>query len=161
MKEHTFFRDLVKKSLIKDWAMTLDWLFCEDKFDEQDGWGKERKKSFTKEIAKLKKLNGHFEEFSRKEEKFPPKYTVGIYMVKGNGKGEDAVRHIRNGIAHGHVKICKTKPYIEIEDFGSKGRMAHIYLPIEYIPQIAKIYFKVQKMKLEKSNEKKPSEKAA
>ena len=146
-----FFNNLVNMELLNDWAATLDWLFDDAKFDSKK-WSSGYVGSFSKKIKKLdyigqdnficdKRDNIHFQNVIDKEN------PIIIKMIKGDGEGKDIVRHIRNGIAHGHNSFHKINEitYIEIIDYNTKKEQtAYIVFPIRYIVLIHNIYTEVE-----------------
>ena len=56
--------------------------------------------------------------------------------------GQDFIRHIRNGIAHGQAEFYKVKEadYIQIIDKGAKGQSAFIAMPISHLERIHQIH---------------------
>lgn len=151
---------LVDENLYKDWAILLDWLFDDDKFQN---WSAGYVGSLTKKIKRLPLIGKDTYCYeSAKNIKFPknvrnPKFLV--LMTKGDGEAKDLIRHIRNGIAHGKTNILKinNELYIEIIDYTKKGtQSAYICIPISYITQIQKLFLEVKKSK---DNDKKSTKK--
>lgn len=76
------------------------------------------------------------------EEKGKP----AIVVMTGSGLFcTDLVRHIRNGIAHGHTEIRKVESmlYIEILNYSDntqKTQSAYIFLPLTCIPDLQDIH---------------------
>lgn len=149
-----FFRDIVSKNLIEEWAELLDWFFDDYKFEDKSIWTRSKVTKFTNRVKKiLEKNNIEFRHFKIKDLEKPSnsykKYY--IYITGDNSKGKELVRHIRNGIAHGKVKTLKNKNTlcIKIEDNNnnSKKNTAYLYFPIFIIGEIYKIYKETRKEK--------------
>ena len=151
------FSSLVNYNLIKDWAEILDWLFDEEKFSSDRNWSSEDTKKFCKRVKDdlLLKKEQYYKYDSIKniqeainEDK---NYQIKFIHSKGskiNSQGKDIVRHLRNGIAHGRTKVERynNELYIEIKDFNNQNKQtAYIYIPINYISQIHKIYSEIEK----------------
>ena len=73
-------------------------------------------------------------------------------MFSSSGSlGQDFVRHIRNGIAHGHAEVYKAAgvDYVEITDY-MKGKdtdpiqTAYIAIPLSYLDSILRLYREVE-----------------
>lgn len=148
-----FFRYAVNNRLIDDYAELLDWFFDDNKFSEERGWikkqegGKRNTIKFSKRVGKLLKENNiEYKHDSIKNLKFPETTEKKAYIIIGKKEGlcKDIVRHIRNGIAHGKTKFKKVKKqlYIEISDYNKqeKNRTAYMFIPMEIIIKIQKIY---------------------
>lgn len=148
-----FFCDLVDCNLIKEWAEILDWLFDENRFSKEQGWSSGYVGKFTKKVNCLPMMSNNKKVSALKNLEFPKKTTSNLVMVimgKSGSEGKDIVRHIRNGVAHGHVRIknCKSQLWIEIEDFNrNKQQTAYLFFPIDYIKKIHQIYCEIEKSK--------------
>lgn len=163
-----FFNSLVENSMIERWSDILDWIFDDEKFSDSKGWTKTKKARFAKRTNKLEKLKKeNYIHSSAKKLVLPESYYDKtkediIIIISGSRKSEDLVRHIRNGIAHGRTR-CKRvngEPYIEIYDYNAGNKpTAYIYMPLDYIQQIYKMYVSVQNSKVEGKSRK--SKKAA
>ena len=148
------FTELVNEGLFNEWASLLDWFFDEKKFD---GWSRNQVSMLTKKIKKIPGLgketyqNDSLKNLSFKKFSSNNHLTI-VFGPKGN-ESKSLIRHLRNGIAHGHAKIKKNKgiPWIELEDFNSNDQQtAYIYMPIDYIVQIHKLFVEVSKQNVVK-----------
>jgi len=155
-----FLSELEKKGLLKNLVEIIDWLFDDHKFDN---YTSDNKKKLTNRIKKLPGLTK--ESYicdSKKHLVFPSnsKKSITIIISQGNSQSEDLIRHLRNGIAHGHAKCLAIKgiDYIEIKDFGKSkeskendytNQSAYILLPLDYL---SKIYTFFTEIKNEKKN---------
>ena len=146
MKQNTFFTDLVNKSLIDEWAKNIDWLLNDDKFNQ---WQKNEKRKFTKIIKDyLSKNDIEFKKIRISDFNVikAPEYNY-IYINGNSSDSIDIIRHIRNGIAHGHCRIIKNRNkvlYLMIIDYTSKQDIsAKINIPIALISQIRDFYKKI------------------
>ena len=142
-----FFRYAVNNRLIDDYAELLDWFFDDNKFSEERGWNKRNTNKFTRKVGNLLKENNiECKHASIKNLKFPETSGNKAYIIIGKKEGlcKDIVRHIRNGIAHGKTKFKKVKKqlYIEISDCHKlgKNKTAYMFIPMEIIIKIQKIY---------------------
>ena len=147
------FTELVNEGLFNEWASLLDWFFDEKKFD---GWSPAQVGRLTKKIKKQLGIGkGNYRNDSFKNLSFSKRNSNSITIIFGP-KGSEArnlIKHLRNGIAHGHSKIKKNKgiPWIELEDYNTNGQQtAYIYMPIDYIAQIHKLYVEVSKQNVVK-----------
>lgn len=149
-----FFYSLVDYNLINRWGEVLDWLFDDNRFDNNNGWNSKMSGQLTRKIGKLEKIEKrNFIHDSIRNLTFPDSYydrnetNVSIIISNNTGsKCKDLVRHIRNGIAHGHTR-CKNidgTPYIEILDYNKNTQTAYIYMPIDYIAQIYDMYVSIK-----------------
>ena len=77
-------------------------------------------------------------------------------MAKGSSEGRDWLRHIRNAIAHGKVRVIykadagKSGMLLELLDFGKAetgegDQTAYMLIPLEYLADIHKLYFEKEK----------------
>lgn len=154
------FSELVSEDLINDWAQILDWLFDERKFLQENNWNGGYVAAYTKEIKKIpglsdkengisivtKQMNVKHQ-YPNQEKKFNRK-KPNIVMKSNESIARDLIRHIRNGIAHGHTKIERVqegKLFIEILDYSDSSlspdkQTAFIWIPIEYISEFHKLY---------------------
>ena len=144
-----FFERLVDEGLYNEWALLLDWLFDDYRFSN---WSSGYVGSLTKKIKRLPYLGKESYIYDiAKNIQFPDNMNhICIMMTKGDSESKDLIRHIRNGIAHGKSKVYKKDQelYIEICDYTTKGmQSAYIFIPLEYIGQIHKLYLDVKKAK--------------
>ena len=137
-------RSLEKKNLLYKYIDDIDWFLNGKFFEPSHRWTKKRKDSFTRRISKL--IEKECQTGSASTLDFTPinhhskqKKTV---FTDGNGKGLSFLKHIRNGIAHGHANLYFPKtPYIEIRDYQKSGEQtAYFYIPLDYLTKIIKIY---------------------
>ena len=146
-----FFDRLVSEGVYNEWYEILDWLF-DDKFKN---WTKGQIGCFTKQVKKLPKIGKKtYQAGSVKNLVFPKTMDehklLKIIISKTGSEGRDIVRHIRNGIAHGRTRIYKPNGilHIEITDYKDESRKkqtAYIYMPLNYINEILKIYKSIEK----------------
>ena len=142
---------LNKQAALNEWALLLDWLFNDNKFDH---WSSGYVGSLSKKIKRLDNLGkSNYVYDTYKNLSYPNigfNKTVKIVMTKSNGEAKDLIRHIRNGIAHGNTNVYKTKGklFIEITDYNKrKQQTAYIYIPIEYVTRIHTLFKEVEKSK--------------
>ena len=145
----TFFSRLLEESPGEEAACILGWLLNDDKFNGSI-WDKASKTEFTSRIRSLEGF-GDSKWFSKKSKsvgyptsasQFGGNLRPYALFSSGSSLGQDFVRHIRNGVAHGHVR-CLTNGntnYIELTDWGSKGQSAFVLMPLSYIKDIFLIY---------------------
>lgn len=145
------FSRLVEEGLYKDWASLLDWLFDDNRFQN---WSSGYVGALTKKIKRLPYIgNDTYFYDSAKNLVFSKERTarnVLIMMTKGDGEAKDLIRHIRNSIAHGKTNVFKqnSELYVEIVDCLKNGNQsAYMYMPINYINKIYKLYQDVKKSK--------------
>lgn len=150
-----FFRGLIDKGLINDWGNILDWIFNDERFDN-NGWNSSYIGLFAKKIQKIEKISENFQHGSIKNLNFPilniDKTSIKTYVIfaDDNGIGRSIIKHIRNGIAHGMTRYIKTKNelYIEIKDYSDDKKTkqtAYIYFPMRNIIDIYNVYKEVEK----------------
>lgn len=144
------FSSLVNYNLIKDWAEILDWLFDEEKFSSDRNWSSGHIGNFCKKVKKLEYLKYRYGSIKNIQEFITENKNHQIQFIHSecNTQGRDIVRHLRNGIAHGRTKVERynNELYIEIKDFNNQNKQtAYIYIPINYISQIHKIYSEIEK----------------
>lgn len=108
--KNSFFKDLVSNHLIDKWAKNIDWLLNENKFEK---WEKGKKNNYTKIIKNhLKTNNIEYKIMKSAElqnENLKRKKYDYIYIIANESQCIDLIRHIRNGIAHGHCNVIKKK----------------------------------------------------
>ena len=148
------FSVLSERNLIDEYTKLFDWIFDENKLPSMKWDNRNKVQAFTKALHKLDRLspaNIHYDakgrlNFPEHSEVFPC-----IYMSRDSSEGKDWLRHIRNALAHGHVKVIynedagKTGILLELLDFGKVeadkgGQTAYMLIPLEYLAEIKKIY---------------------
>lgn len=170
-----FFNQLVEENLITEWAETLDWLFDDLKFSKERNWNSGYTGQFTKRLKRLHGLdkenyiykNNSTIDFPSLMENNRNNRVPMIVMVQGDSAARDFIRHIRNGITHGHTLIFKVSDvlYIEILDFSGKPKSiqkqtAYICIPLSYITTSCQIYNEINRAIMNtKSTDRKQSEK--
>lgn len=142
---NNFFTQMITKQEYDKWASILDWLFDDNRFSKEKGWEKGRVTKFTKQAKRqLGFSDNNFIKVPVKDEKLKsdmPKDSQIVVMVSSESQGRDFIRHIRNGIAHGHVDFFKHHPWLEITDYNKQQQpTARIIMPVEYIVKLYKIY---------------------
>ncbi len=144
----TFFRTAIDDHLLNNAPAILDWLFDDKKFESKH-WTRGAKRKLTNQIRELYECpssifarktggNGYPEIRSKRNRKRQP---YAIFSSSGS-LGQDFIRHIRNGIAHGQAEFYKVKEadYIQIIDKGAKGQSAFIAMPISHLERIYQIH---------------------
>ena len=147
-----FFKDLQSYDVCLDVADILDWLLTEHRFDSPN-WNQTMKGRFTKRLKRLEGFDG--DRFAKKDRGHPyprmasarnrKRKPLAVFSSR-RSLGEDFVRHVRNGIAHGHA-TCYTAnrvPYVEIRDYNRGSQTAFVAMPIEYLGRIRRIYVEVE-----------------
>lgn len=151
-----FFETVIAEHLLDNMPTILDWLFNDKKFNGSN-WTSGTKRKFTNKVMRLegfgkatfkKKTSGEsYPEIRTKRNRLRKPYA----MFSSNGSlGQDFVRHIRNGIAHGHAEVYKAAGvgYVEITDWGKKDgglvQTAHISIPLSYLDSILRLYREVE-----------------
>lgn len=145
-----FFNQLQTYSLVTEWIDLLDWLLDDGRFSNNKIWDKSTKGQFTRSIKKLPNISDkrNFIVEANKDlqwNKRPSK--LFIQFQDGGSIGEDLIRHIRNGIAHGrtNIKPKDGSPWIEIKDYNSqKQQTAHLFIPIDFIKELHKVYKRIE-----------------
>ena len=154
-----FFSFLSNYNFIDEYAEIFDWIFNDNKFPKLIWDNPNKVKAFTKALHKLDKLSPnsiHYDAKCRLDFPIHSETFPCIYMAKGSSEGRDWLRHIRNAIAHGKVKVIhkaedgKSGILIELLDFGKienddSGQTAYMLIPLEYLIDIHKIYFDKEK----------------
>ena len=111
-----FFINLQNYNLYKDYSCVLDWLLNDNRFLPEEGWTSGYVGSFTKKVLKLPHINeNNYKYGARKSLSFNSKNQMMIIISSNQGQGKDFVRHIRNAIAHGNVKLSNIKSLFWIE----------------------------------------------
>ena len=148
------FSSLVNYNLIKDWAEILDWLFDEEKFSSDRNWSSGQIGIFCQKVKELPYLKEEpyykYDSIKNIQEAIneDKNHQIRFIHSKSNSEVRGIVRHLRNGIAHGRTKVERynNELYIEIKDFNNQNKQtAYIYIPINYISQIHKIYSEIEK----------------
>ncbi len=69
-----------------------------------------------------------------------------IAVFSAKSLGEDFVRHLRNGIAHGHVKCLRidTSTYVELTDSYQNKQTAYVLMPMSCFGQIREVYCEIE-----------------
>ena len=139
--EHRFISESVINSnkRNKEWAEILDWLTDETRFD---CFSPRQKSMLTTRMKKSKYFVNN--NYHTKMQDIPRK-KIGfiIYMTSKEGQSESLIRHIRNGIFHGHAKRKKVKniEFVEIEDFDRKrNRSAYILVQESFVLELYNLY---------------------
>ena len=163
-----FFKTLSDRDLFGDYAEALDWFLWECKFevyfrpviDESEIeslplWdNKNRIAAFTRALHKMEGFSeNRFFHRAKRDLDFPQKgdyrrYSVPtIFIANGSSEGRDWIRHIRNGIAHGHIEVYDREGslVLEILDFGkpedgNDGQTSYMLIPLSYLNEISKVY---------------------
>lgn len=157
------FQGLVEYQQIEKWVPLLDWLLSNERFSEQKGWDSNKKRTFT---TRIKKLSGISKETWRVEPAkkavwaFDKTDCVQIVMNSDSSEGESFIRHVRNGIAHGSVRILNRQStlYLDIEDYKDdkhQKQTAHIWMPIDFLFDVYHLYEEVEGQSSLKSKKKK------
>lgn len=149
----SLFQDLATYKLIDKWVPLLDWLLSSKRFSNEKKWNTKMRCSFTKKLKKLPgvgKENWTIQPIKATNWKVDTAKRVHIIMNSDNSEGESLIRHIRNGIAHGEVKIvkCPEGLYLDICDYQSDAhtkQTAHIWMPIDMLFDVYEIYTKIEK----------------
>jgi hypothetical protein len=148
-----FFRTAIGDHLLNDAPAILDWLFDDKKFNNKH-WTMGTKRKLTNRISKLdgfspsafaKKTGGN--EYPKIQSKRNRKRQPYAIFSSSESLGQDFIRHIRNGIAHGQAEFYNVKgvSYIQITDKGTKGQSAFIAMPISHLERIYQIYQEINK----------------
>lgn len=116
-----FFGLLHEKKKLGQYCEVLDWLF--DESLRFANWKSKYTTNFTK---KIKKLFCNCSKFDTKEtidiayEKQHCPSNNYVIMKSGSSEGKEIVRHIRNSIAHGNVKIISLPRQTNMEMIDKK-----------------------------------------
>lgn len=153
---NSFLTNLANSSNYMEISKYIDWLVDDDKFDVK-GWNKSKTSRYTKEIKGISGFEEkHYHHGGSKDMKYPKSALkhFAIYMQNDEAECKDLVRHIRNGFAHGNIKmrnISKNK-FIEIVDMGKSnrtdkpsGQTAYILVPLEFAYQLYVVYERIRK----------------
>lgn len=119
-----FFQDLAKNNRLTKRDEELDWLFDENKFFPEEKWTPGRITRLTKHIQEI--MYEHTER-GKGIQKCTGKGLDSLSIDKGhscayrtsqNSISRDFIKHIRNGIAHGHCTLYKKNKryFVEIID---------------------------------------------
>lgn len=141
---------LVSENLINEWAEILDWLLDENKFSPQKRWTPQKVGLFTKSVKRqlsVKDANYKYDSVKNLCFKTTSNENTMIFS-RSESEGRDIVRHIRNGIAHGRCEIRKSRNvlFIQIKDYNRTGdQTAYMYIPLDSIRTIHKIYKEKEK----------------
>lgn len=146
-QKNTFFRDLVNRSLINEWAENIDWILNDNKFCK---WEKKEKIKYTKLVKQyLKTSNIDYKLFTiDKLKNIHINKSLYVYMNSNSSESLELIRHIRNGIAHGHCNINKINNELCLLIFDFKSRdviSARLCIPIKVISDLRLLYKKVMK----------------
>jgi hypothetical protein len=148
-----FFRTAIGDHLLNDAPAILDWLFDDKKFESKH-WTRGAKRKLTNQISELygcpssifaRKTGGNvYPEIRSKRNRKRQPYAI---FSSSESLGQDFIRHIRNGIAHGQAKFYNVKgvSYIQIADKGTKGQSAFIAMPTSHLERIYQIYQEIDK----------------
>lgn len=144
-----FFSFIESHSLYPDLSSSLDWLFDESKFDNSH-WSSMRKGLLSSSIRdKLFPKPNSFQIKSTQDiESHPSENTQTVppfALFTGKVLCVDLIRHIRNGIAHGH-STCYTENnthYMKLQDFHNAKLTAYIEIPILDITALHKLYVEI------------------
>ena len=154
------FNQLLEMGLIEEWVPVLDWLLNDSRFSVECGWNKQKKTSFTNKI-KSQFFKDCWMTTNSKNANWEtrPEMTHCVNMIDSKSIGECFVRHIRNGIAHGRIKITKQNEDIifEIYDYNIfkhvKKQTAYIKMPIRELINIYELYMEIQNERTSVSDE--------
>lgn len=145
-----FFSDMVNHAQIEAFSDILDWLLDDLRFVTEH-WDKAKKDRFTKRAKKAENLKKeNWISLPQKSISWVTKRPEEpfVQMQAGTGQGEDLVRHIRNGIAHGHtsIKMNSGELWLEIEDYSQKRKQtAYLWIPIEYLRYWNTLYREIER----------------
>ena len=145
-----FFNQLQEHELVTEWVDLLDWLLDDRRFDKNDGWESDIKKRFTRRIKKQPNVSDgkNFIVKANKDLTWNKRPSnLFIQFQSGGSIGEDLIKHIRNGIAHGrtNIKPKDGSPWIEIKDYNSqKQQTAYLFIPINFIKELYKVYKEIE-----------------
>ena len=148
-----FFKGLEANGLFRRWASILDWLFDERKLCEQSGWSPSYTRSLSIAISGLLiSQNIDCKTYSSKRQieyslARPKRYCVSI---KGNGLTKTFLRHLRNGIAHGHCSLLKSGGTLCIKLFDYNGdatkpekMTAYLFIPLDFVKKVYSEYLSI------------------
>ena len=116
------FHDLAKNNRLTERAEKLDWLFDESKFFLKEKWTQGRITRLTKRIQEIMyaEIGKGIQECTGKglDSLSIDKGHSCAYRTSPNSISRDFIRHIRNGIAHGHCTLYKKNKryFVEIID---------------------------------------------
>ncbi len=156
---YSFLTNLIGPQNYNDVAKFIDWLVDDDKFDIKF-WNKRKSLEYTKRIKQLRGfVEKHYEHGGQKDINYPKRSLnhFAIYMQNDDSVCKDLIRHIRNGFAHGNIKLktITNIQFMEICDYGKSnrtdkpsGQTAYILAPTEFIFNLYDEYIKVKKTKL-------------
>ena len=149
-----FFSKLNGREYLATYAVILDWLFDDSKFDKHKWDNKNKVQAFTKAFHKIKGVSKNRIYYGAKKSICFPKKgsyeTIPLftfYLARGQSESKDLIRHIRNGIAHGNVNLHmgKRELIVELLDFGKEstcidGQTAYMVFPLSFLNDIHSLY---------------------
>jgi len=147
-----FFSDLNKYKMLEEWTEILDWLLDDSRFSNERGWNKNTKDRFTnkaKKVENLQKENWIYNTQKLMKWNVVQPSKPFVQMQKGSGQGEDLIKHIRNGIAHGQTSIRKKQGelWLEIKDYNDnlkQKQTAYLWIPMKYLGYWKNIYKEIE-----------------
>ena len=147
------FKTLLEKGLLVDYVEFFDWLLSDDKFDKGLWDNKNKVQAFTKAIHRVDSFSADRIIYGAKRDIAFPSFgdykkisCPAIYMSKGESEARDLIRHIRNSIAHGNVKLHDgSSLIIELMDYGKEGynnsgQTAYMCFTLDSLLTIYKVY---------------------
>lgn len=147
-----FFRQTLDGHLLNDAPSLFDWLFDDEKF-EGSKWDANAKRKFTNKIQRIDGFGKSTFKKKTRRDAYPEIRTTRNRLRKpyalfssGGSMGQDFVRHIRNGIAHGHVDLYKVNgtDYVQLTDKGRNGQTSYIVMPLTYLETIHRLYMETE-----------------
>lgn len=148
------FSELAERNLFSTYAAALDWILSDHKFSVNLWDNKNKVQAFTKAFHRMEGVSQgrvHYEPkrgttFPRLGEYRQHKLFT-FYITRGNSEARDLIRHIRNGIAHGHIHVHELdgELIVELLDFGKESNQpdrqtAYMVFPLRFLNDIFELY---------------------
>ena len=144
-------------------SQVIDWLVDDEKFSAEK-WGKGESIKMTKQMKNLTGFSSkHYHQGQISKISFPrtPLDHFAIHMQCDSAECKELIRHIRNGFAHGNVKLRKIngEKYLEIIDWGKSDKndkvsrqTALLLFHISFVVDLYNLYERIRKTKDKNGN---------
>ena len=123
--KHKFFKLVLNDVVVRIWwAEHLDLILDDEKFDTASGWAKGNKQKLTRAITK--RMGNRLKIIRLKDGYTPDPFAGHSEYANFTCDGSICVslfRHIRNAIAHKHVKLLYDNKmrYYQFRDYSNQG----------------------------------------
>ena len=128
----------------------FDWLFDDRKFEN---WSPSQVKKLTEKIWVANGFSKNNFVKAKGNKDFPQSCPQKpIVIICENNGSKDIIKHIRNGIAHGHVNFKKNNQFILLKDYYTRDSKNHkkgdlsalFFVPESFVLEMYRLYKEIE-----------------